>query len=68
MDGKWKLGSSCDDSGAMLLKRLDDPTFVRVISSHATEPEAEDAKREWMDWYRSRNVPIGEGCLAVWAD
>lgn len=62
---KFALCSTCDDSGAELAKRLEQPDFVRVIESRPTREEAEAAKKEWIDWYASRQIPIGDGCLIV---
>ncbi len=61
----WQLVSTCDDSGAMLAKRIEDPSFVRVIESYATEGEANSAIDDWLNWYTSRGVAIGRGCLSV---
>ncbi len=61
----WQLVSTCDDSGAMLAKRIEDPSFVRVIESYATEGEANAAMDFWLNWYAERSIPVGRGCLSV---
>ena len=61
----WDLVSSCDDSGSQLASRLEDGNFMRVIESHESEEACEAARQSWLDWYASRSVPIGEGCLAI---
>lgn len=61
----YLLTSTCDDSGAMLAGRLCDPEFRRVIECYETLHAAECAKQSWLDWYASRGIAIGDGCLAV---
>jgi hypothetical protein len=61
----FELCSTCDDAGNMLAKRLEDSDFVRVVSSHDTQAEAETAKRKLMEDYKASNVAIGEGCLSI---
>ena len=61
----WQLVSTCDDSGAILAKRIEDPSFVRVIESHDTKAKAKAALTFWLNEYTSRGVAIGHGCLSV---
>jgi hypothetical protein len=57
----FELRSSCDDAGALLARRLDDPTFTRLVSRHRAEAEAIDSRRR----YLVDHPGIGEGCLSV---
>jgi hypothetical protein len=62
---KFELTSTCDDAGNMLAGRIENAECVRVIESHDSREAAELARQDWLDWYESRGVAIGAGCLAV---
>jgi len=62
---KFQLCSTCDDAGNVLAQRMDDAYFVRVVSEHDAENDAENAKKELLRHYKNSHIAIGEGCLLV---
>lgn len=61
----YNIKSTCDDAGNILAKRLEDSTYGRVICQCETIAQARANKADWLQWYASRNVPVGEGCLWI---
>lgn len=61
----YRLTSTCDDAGNLLAARLDNPDYTRTLETFATADDAERVRQEYLEWYATKGVQIGDGCLAV---